>query len=59
MIVTCGDGAKVVCVINNVEEVREFACAVSSPHARFFPHALANSRKPHAEPPETSRLTVR
>ena len=50
LVIVCGDGMKVVCANNKSVSVWEFGGGIKSPHARFFPHALANSRKPHANP---------
>ena len=55
MIVTCGDGAKVACVNNNSVSVALDAGGIKSPHARIFPHALANL----TQTPYSSRLTAR
>ena len=51
LVIVCGDGMKVVCANNKSVSVWGFGCGIKSPHARFFPHALANSRRTSRKPP--------
>jgi len=50
IVIGCGDDMNVVCANNKSVSVWEFGGGIKFPHARIFPHALANSRKPHANP---------
>ena len=51
IVIVCGDGMKVVCANNKSVSVWEFGGGIKSPHARIFPHALANSRRTSRKPP--------
>ena len=50
MIVTCGDGAKVVCANNKSVSVALDAGVVESPHARIFLTHSQTHAEPHANP---------
>ena len=55
IVIARGDDMKVVCANNKSVSVWEIGGGIKFPHARFFPHALANL----TQTPYSSRLTVR
>jgi len=55
IVIARGDDMNVVCANNKSVSVWEFGGGIKFPHARIFPHALANL----TQTPYSSRLTAR
>ena len=59
IVIARGDDMNVACANNKSVSVWGIACGIKFPHARFFPHALANlTQSPRILPPHGALTTL-